>query len=119
MKYLKTFENYNENQPISKKILALLDDSFDTGWYGSNMDEAFECARLENRWLDLFHKEYCSDEEAENIFKKIQANLTRLWEDNLEDAFECAITEDIHSNDDEDMDYTGWVEDITKYLENK
>ena len=38
MKYLKTFENYNENQPISKKILALLDYSFDTGWYGSNME---------------------------------------------------------------------------------
>lgn len=119
MKYLKTFENYSTEQPINKKILSLLDESLDSGWYGSNMETSFECAKLENGWLDLFHKEYCSDQEAETIFKKIQANLTRLWDDQLESPFECAITEDIHSKDEEDMDYTGWLQDITKYLESK
>lgn len=112
MKYLKTFENYSTDQPINKKILSLLDESLDSGWYGSNMETSFECAKLENGWLDLFHKNYCDNEECQTIFKKIQDNLTRLWDDNLENAFECAITEDV-----EDMEYTGWLQDITNYLE--
>lgn len=114
MKYLKTFKIFEAITIDNKKrILDLLAASSDSGWFGSNMKETFQCFRLENEWFDILVAESSSD--AESLIKKISDSTISLWEDNLEETFECVITEDIY-DDDHKIEYNGWYEDLVEYL---
>lgn len=114
MKYLKTFKLFERITIDNKKtIMDLLAASSDSGWFGSNMKETFQCFRLENEWFDILVAESGSD--AESLINKIRDNSVSLWEDNLEETFDCVIQEDVY-DDEEKMEYNGWYEDLVEYL---
>ena len=114
MKYLKTFKLFERITIDNKKrILDLLAASSDSGWFGDNLEETFQCFRLENEWFDILVAESSSD--AESLIKKISDSTISLWEDNLEETFECVITEDIYDYDHK-IEYNGWYEDLVEYL---
>lgn len=114
MKYLKTFKLFEKITIDNKtQILNLLEQSRDTGWFGSNMNEPFDCVRLDNNWFKKLTKK--SGDDAKALIDKINDNIVSLWEDNLEETFNCVITEDIYDEDDK-IEYNGWYEDLIEYL---
>lgn len=114
MKYLKTYKLFERITIDNKKaILNLLSASSDSGWFGSNMKETFQCFRFDNQWFDTFIAESGSD--AESLINKINDNSVSLWEDNLEETFDCVIQEDVY-DEDKKIEYNGWYEDLVEYL---
>ena len=117
MKYLKSYKLFEAITIDTKKeILDLLSQCEDSGWFGSNMKETFQCFRFDNDWFDILLRE--SGKDREDIINKIKNNTISLWEDNLEETFECVITEDVEDEDD-NIKYNGWYEDLLEYLKIK
>jgi hypothetical protein len=123
MKHLKTFENYQSGLPetIWSKIL----ESRDSGWYGEELEGSTECVNLDNGWLaDL--DQYKDDSQIKSVLDKIEENRFDLWNDDLEDTFECILTEDLYEDDywenNKKMDgglkvqYNGWMEDLEELI---
>jgi hypothetical protein len=114
MKYLKSYKLFEAITIDTKKqILDLLSQCKDSGWFGTNMRESFQCVKFDNGWLDILIAESSSD--AANMINKIKLNTVSLYEDSLEDTFECVITEDVEDSS-ESIDYNGWYEDLVEYL---
>jgi hypothetical protein len=117
MKYLKSYKLFEAITIDTKKqILDLLSQCKDSGWFGTNMKETFQCFRFDNEWFDILLKE--SGKDREDIINKIKENTVSLWEDNLEETFECVISEDVEDSS-ESIDYNGWYEDLLEYLKIK
>jgi hypothetical protein len=117
MKYLKSYKLFEAITIDTKKqILDLLSQCKDSGWFGTNMKETFHCFRFDNEWFDILLKE--SGKDREDIINKIKENTVSLWEDNLEETFECVISEDVEDSS-ESIDYNGWYEDLLEYLKIK
>lgn len=114
MKKIKNFKAFFENHNI---IMDLLMDSKDSGWYGNNLDDSFQCVRVDSGWLNLLNTQYGGDDLMIKLIDKINECNVSLWEDGLEDTFECVILEDIlDENDDIIMVYNGWYEDLIAYF---
>ena len=127
MKYIKTFETFklklNEQNLEDKSILELIDDCTSSGWAGSNMEDSFSCITFDNDWYFKLKSEFGDNPEVVEIIKKIDDNTMDLWEDDLNETFECVITEDIYDSEDESEDdetatmvYNGWYEDLEKFF---
>jgi len=140
MKYLKTFEKYEDTNETSDgvwhtgkdKIWGMILESEDNGWYGDHLQESTECVRLDrNNWLEVLINEfgvntgigYSGDPEVGKILKKIDENTFSLWEGNLEETFECVLTEDLYEDGESKyekgeilVEYNGWYEDLEKIL---
>lgn len=120
MKYIKNYDNFklslNEQSFEQKTILGLIDDCTSSGWAGTNMDNSFSCITFDNDWYFKFKKQFGDNQEAIDIIKKIDDNTMDLWEDDLNETFECVITEDVVDGEDTTMEYNGWYQDLEKFL---
>ena len=117
MKYLKSYKLFESITIDTKKqILDLLSQCKDSGWFGTNMRESFQCVKFDNDWFDILLRE--SSKDRQDIIDKIKKNTVSFWEDNLEETFECVILEDVEDSS-ESIDYNGWYEDLLEYLKIK
>lgn len=116
MNKIKGFKAFLESN-ADTNIISLLKKSFDSGWYGSNLENSFECVRCDNAWDVKLIEQYGEDVTVKQILIKIEECSVDLWEDDLSDTFSCVVLEDIF---DEDgilaLAYNGWYEDILKYF---
>ena len=138
MKHLKTFENYGSesgNEPLNSipytsgnpdlpetiwsKVLA----SRTSGWYGEQLQETTECINMDNDWLVDLSK-YSNDPQVKAVLDKIEDNRFDLWKDDLENTFDCVLTEDLHEDGESKfgpkgnivVKYNGWFEDLENLI---
>jgi len=116
MDKIKRFDAFFESN-VGDDVIALLQKSFDNGWFGNNMDNSFSCARCDNGWVDKLAEQYKDDTNVIAILSKIDKCTTTLWNDELSDTFDCVLMEDTYDENEVLSDeYNGWYEDLIAHL---
>ena len=119
MSKIKRFEAFLESNS-EQNIIKLLEESAYGGWYGGNMKNSFDCVRCENDWEAKLTSQYKGDSTIDAILLKIEKCGTCLWEDNLDETFDCVVIEDVFDEDDNlVIEYNGWYEELITYLNTK
>lgn len=120
MNHIKKFESFsmgNKEDNPWEDIVRKLGESQSSGWYGETLEESTDCVRLENGWLSDI--EQIESLDTNEILSKIEENRFDLWENDLENTFECILTDDLYDDNEELItQYNGWYEDIVNLSKN-